>query len=84
MNIRLHLTEIQKPRVQAINLKYAKLVQKEVIEPELSEVSKYFKFMKIDSRKSEELKKILMPEQFKQYEKMKEEAIKKIMSEKLR
>lgn len=78
MTIRLHLTTNQQLVIRNINLKYAKKMQKEVIETDKSKLSKYMKATSIFHDKDDELKKILTKEQFDQYQKMKSEQMKKL------
>ncbi len=80
MKVRLKLSSQQEPVVYALNLKYAQIMQKEVIETNKSTLSKYWKGNGINNKKESELVKILTPIQYKEYEKMKSEKIKKILS----
>jgi hypothetical protein len=80
MKIRLKLTPPQEPLIYALNLKYAQIMEKEVIETNKSSFSKYWKGNGINNKKESELVKILTPIQYKEYEKMKSEKMKKILS----
>jgi hypothetical protein len=68
MQVRLKLNNIQTEKIHALNLKYAKISQKEVIETDASTFSKYWKGNEINNRKEKELKHLLTADQWKLYE----------------
>ena len=80
MHKQLPLTEAQLPAIKALNLKYAKIIQSEVLDKDLNSWSKYNKSMKINKKKEEELKPLLSEAQWKNYKKLKSEAISKAWS----
>jgi len=77
----LPLREEQVPSVHALNLKYAEIMQKEVFDQGASQWTMYSKGSEINKRKEKELKKLLSDAQFKNYEKLKAEMRKQMMSE---
>lgn len=81
MKLQLRLDDGQVPKVYALNLKYARIMQKEVVETDRNKLSKYWKGNEINGRKETELKKLLTPEQWKAYERMKSDRMKKIMGQ---
>lgn len=80
MQDELSLTKEQLPKVKALNLKYAQIMQTEVIDPEISMWTMYSRGNKINKKKEVELKPLLTEEQWKKYEKMSAAATKKIWS----
>jgi hypothetical protein len=68
MQVRLKLNNIQTEKIHALNLKYAKISQKEVIETDASTFSKYWKGNEINNRKEKELNPLLTADQWKLYE----------------
>lgn len=80
MHTQLPLIEQQVSVVQALNLKYAQIIQKEVLDQDLSKWSKYNKSMKINKKKEAELKPLLSETQWKNYEKLKSKAMNKAWS----
>lgn len=71
----LQLTKDQMTKVSEINLRYARRNEKEVVQQQMSDWSKYRKISAIQSEKDNELKKILTPEQFNKYQKKRDEAM---------
>lgn len=80
MQKQLPLNEEQLPTIKALNLKYAQIIQKEVLDQNLSNWSKYNKSMKINKKKEIELKPLLSETQWKNYEKLKSDAMNKAWS----
>jgi hypothetical protein len=78
MQVRLKLDNEQIGKVYALNLKYAKIAQKEVIETDASTLSKYWKGNGLNNKKEKELKPLLNSVQWKLYEELKREKQKKI------
>lgn len=81
MQEKLSLTNEQLPKVKALNLKYAKIMQTEVIDKNLSKWGMYNKGTKINKKKEVELKPLLTSVQWKKYEQMKTEATSKMWSQ---
>lgn len=81
MKTALPLKEDQIKPIHALNLKYAEIMQKEVFDQGASQWTMYTKGSEINKRKEKELKKLLSDAQFKNYEKMKAEMRKQMMSE---
>lgn len=81
MKTALPLQEDQIKPIHALNLKYAEIMQKEVFDQGASQWTMYTKGSEINKRKEKELKKLLSDAQFKNYEKMKAEMRKQMMSE---
>ena len=67
----LPLTEAEVAPVKALNLKYAKIIQAEVIDQDLGWWSSYRKIKKINTEKEAHLKALLSESQYKNYEGMK-------------
>lgn len=67
--------------IQELNLKYARIIQTEVLNKNLSKWSRYNKSIKINKQKEKELKPLLSDSQWKNYEKLKSEAINKAWSQ---
>lgn len=78
MTERLVLDKEQVKIIHPINLKYAARAQKEIIDPDMSTWSQYWKVKKIDKEKDKELKPLLSHEQWKAYEKWKAEKMKEM------
>jgi hypothetical protein len=78
MQQELSLTEAQLPDIQVLNLKYAKIMQAEVIDPDLNVWTMYSRGNKINKRKEEELKPLLTDVQWKKYEQMRAAVTSKI------
>lgn len=81
MKTALPLKEDQIKSIHALNLKYAEIMQKEVFDQGASQWTMYTKGSEINKHKEKELKKLLSDAQFKNYEKMKAEMRKQMMSE---
>jgi hypothetical protein len=79
MKSELPLREEQYAPIYKINLHYAKIVQKDIIDPGLSQWASYNKVMKINAQKEKELKPLLTENQFQAYQKMKSEAMQKML-----
>lgn len=75
MKEELALTKDQIPKVKALNLKYAAITQKEVIDPKLNTWAMYNKGMKINKKKEAELQSLLTKDQWTKYEAMKTSAM---------
>lgn len=71
----LLLTKEQAPKVSEINVRYARRNETEVVQQQMSDWSKYRKISALQGEKDVELKKILTTEQFKKYQKKRDEAI---------
>lgn len=67
MKTSLSLTEDQVPEIYDLNLKYAEIMQKEVIDTDKNMISKYWKGNEIMKQKEAELKPLLTEEQWKGY-----------------
>lgn len=80
MQEELSLTAEQLPKAKALNLKYAKIMQKEVIEPDLNSWAMYNKGTKINKKKEVELKPLLNAAQWEKYEKMRASAMSNMWS----
>ncbi len=80
MQEELVLTTEQVPPVKALNLKYAKIMQTEVVDRELSMWTMYNKGTKINKEKEKELKPLLTETQWKKYEMMRSKAMSQIWS----
>ncbi len=66
--------------VQELNLKYARIVQIEVLDQDLNMFTHYNKGLKINKKKEQELKKLLSEKQWQSYEKLKSESMKTMWS----
>jgi hypothetical protein len=71
----LQLTTEQRAKVHLLNVKYAEQTEREVVKTELGAWSKYRKIMSIQSAKDKELQPILTADQFKKYQKRRDELI---------
>lgn len=76
----LPLREDQIDKIHALNLKYAEIMQKEVFDQGASQWAMYTKGTEINKRKEKELKPLLNEAQYKNYEKLKAETRKQVMS----
>lgn len=76
----LPLRADQIDKVYSLNLKYAKIMQKEVFDEGASQWIMYTKGSEINKRKEKELKPMLSEEQLKNYEKLKAEMRKLLLS----
>ncbi len=72
--------EEQVPKIKALNLKYAQIIQDEVLDKDLSMFGKYKKMKSINKKKEKELKPLLSEEQYENYEELKSEQSKKMMA----
>ena len=73
MTIGLPLHNEQVPKIKLLNLKYAKIIQTEIIDTDLSLWSSFFKMKEINSTKEKELLPLFSKSQKENYEKMKKE-----------
>lgn len=73
MTIGLPLSNEQIPIIKTLNLKYAKIIQKEIIDADLNLWSSFFKMKEINSTKEKELLPLFSKSQKVNYEKMKKE-----------
>lgn len=80
MQEELDLSVGQVPEIKALNLKYAQIIQKEVIDAKLNTWAMYNHGTKINKKKEAELKPLLTENQWKKYEKLKSKAISQIWS----
>jgi len=80
MKSALSLREDQIDKIYTLNLKYAEIMQKEVFDQGASQWSMYTKGSEINKRKEKELKPLLSEAQYKNYEKLKAETRKQVMS----
>lgn len=71
MQKELPLADGEVDTVKALNLKYAQIIQEEVIDQNLSKWSSYKKIKKINGEKEVELRALLTESQYNNYEKMK-------------
>lgn len=62
------------PVIRALNLKYAKIIQKEILDQEISWGAAYFKMKEINQMKEKELLPLLSEKQKENYERMKADA----------
>lgn len=81
MTKNLNLDSSQVDRVQLINLKYAQK-NEPILKSGASNLSKFKKLKSLQDEKDAEIKKVFTPDQFKQYESLKEE-LKEDMKEKI-
>lgn len=77
---KLELDDNQRDTLHTINLKYANIIQKEIIDQDLSLFSQYNKGMKINKKKEEELLPLLSKKQKELYQSFKKENSKKILA----
>ncbi len=75
----LPLSEEEVPEINRINLKYARMVQKQVIDPELNWWSAFFKMKEINSQREAELFPLLNDSQIKNYHRLKAETRREMM-----
>ncbi|MCA0366232.1 MAG: DUF4890 domain-containing protein [Bacteroidetes bacterium] len=73
MVVRLKLSQEQKLRVYNLNLKYARVMQAEVVDSDKNKISKYWRANEINDQKETELKPILTKEQWISYEQIRNE-----------
>lgn len=80
MQEELDLTTEQVPDIKALNLKYAQIMQKEVIDTNLNTWAMYNRGTKINKKKEAELKPLLTENQWKKYEKLRSKSMSQIWS----
>lgn len=80
MKAALPLRADQIDKIHALNLKYAQIMQKEVFDQGASQWTMYTKGSEINKRKEKELKPLLSEAQLKNYEKLKAEMRKQMLS----
>ncbi len=78
MRIYFQLSPAQTEKVAELNLRYARIMEKEVMQSGKNAFGKYTAGMKINNQKETELKKILTGAQFALYEKQKKKAMGRI------
>ena len=80
MEEELPLRSAQVKAIYALNLKYARRIQREVIDTDMNKLSGYFRARSINHEKEEELLPLLDSRQKEQYEKMKVEATRELLA----
>ncbi|MCB0563727.1 MAG: hypothetical protein KDD01_05055 [Phaeodactylibacter sp.] len=80
MEEELPLRSAQVKAIYALNLKYARRIQREVIDTDMNKLSGYFRIRSINKEKEEELLPLLDSRQKEQYEKMKVEATRELLA----
>lgn len=80
MEEELPLRSAQVKAIYALNLKYARRIQREVIDTDMNKLSGYFRIRSINKEKEEELLPLLDSQQKEQYEKMKVEATRELLA----
>ncbi|WP_373549253.1 hypothetical protein [Haliscomenobacter sp.] len=80
MKAALPLRTDQIDKIYTLNLKYAKIMQKEVFDQGASQWTMYTKGSEINKRKEKELKPMLSEAQLKNYEKLKAEMRKQMLN----
>ena len=80
MEEELPLRSDQVKAIYALNLKYARRIQREVIDTDMNKLSGYFRARSINHEKEEELLPLLDSRQKEQYEKMKVEATRELLA----
>ena len=80
MKTALPLRADQIDKIYTLNLKYAQIMQKEVFDQGASQWTMYTKGSEINKRKEKELKPLLSEAQIKNYEKLKAEMRKQMLS----
>ncbi|KAA3640309.1 MAG: hypothetical protein DWQ02_02260 [Bacteroidetes bacterium] len=75
----LPLSQGEIPAISRINLKYARIVQKQVIDPELNWWSAFFKMKEINSQREAELFPLLNDTQIRNFNKLKAKTRKEMM-----
>ena len=78
MQLHLRLRADQLAPVRALNLKYAHIMEKEVVQSKRNTFMKYWKGLEINENKEKELRPLLDQEQWKLYERYKSGVMKKI------
>ena len=79
MQARLQLDSIQLQQVEALNLKYARIAQEEIVDKGLSRWAMYRQGTKLNAQKEQELKPLLSARQWEAYEQRKKQVIGKIL-----
>ncbi len=79
MQASLHLDSIQLRQVEALNLKYAKIAQEEIVDQGLNKWSMYRQGTKLNAQKEKELKPLLSAKQWERYEQQKKQIVGKIL-----
>jgi hypothetical protein len=79
MQAHMQLDSIQLQRVEALNLKYAKMAQKEIIDKDLSKWSMYRQGIRLNAKKEQELKPLLSARQWEAYEQLKKQRTSKLL-----
>ena len=80
MEEELPLRSAQVKAIYALNLKYARRIQREVIDTDMNKISGYFRIRSINKEKEEELLPLLDSRQKEKYEKMKVEATRELLA----
>ena len=79
MQEHMQLDSRQLQQVEALNLKYAKIAQKEIIDKDLSKWSMYRQGAKLNAKKEQELKPLLSAGQWEAYEQLKKQRTRKLL-----
>ena len=79
MQEHMQLDSVQLQQVEALNLKYAKIAQKEIIDKDLSKWSTYRQGAKLNAQKEQELKPLLSATQWEAYEQLKKQQTRKLL-----
>ena len=79
MQARLQLDSLQLQQVEALNLKYARIAQAEIVDQGMNKWSMYRQGTKLNAQKEKELKPLLNPMQWEVYEQRKKQVIGKIL-----
>lgn len=83
MTEKMKLQAYQIQHIDSLNYTYANIMQKEVIDQDLSFWSQYRLSMQIMDRKDKQLKAILSKEQYEKYKELKAEAMVQIIKKRL-
>lgn len=75
MKSNLELTDEQAAKVQEINLRFSERTEREIVQPNLGQWSKYWKLMALQREKDKELEPVLTKTQFKKYADARDAAI---------
>ncbi len=79
MQEQLDLDSLQLQQVEALNLKYAKRAQEEIIDKNLSKRSMFREGTKLSHQKEQELKPLLSATQWEAYEQLKRQRTRKLL-----
>jgi len=79
MQEHMQLDSVQLQKVEALNLKYAKIAQEKIIDKNLSKWSMYRQGSKLSYQKEQELKPLLSATQWEAYEQLKKQQTKKLL-----